>query len=392
MASKLPVKTKLKTTCPECGAEIKLEDTIAAPLIAAKEEEFAAKLKTEMAAAQKKASDQIKAELKDDLEEKAKQLEELKQLGKEREKKLKTAQEKEAQFLAKQRQLEDKERELNLTIEKRITSERDQIMKKVHAEVEQVQGLKLKEKDEQLLSMKRKIEELQKKAAQGSEQLQGEAMELHLEESLNAKFPHDRIEEIPKGISGADLQQHVTTPTGQPAGSILWELKRTKKWSNEWTGKLKTDQRNAAAEMAILVSETRPPGLDTFEFYEGVYVCAPRYALPLAMVTRQTLIAISKTRLAQTGQKDKMALVYDYLTGSQFKHRVEAICEQFQIMQTELTKERAAMGRLWAKREKQIQAVIDNTVGLYGDLEGIAGQSMPQIEGLELELLANEEE
>ncbi len=392
MASKLPVKTKLKTTCPECGAEIKLEDTIAAPLIAAKEEEFAAKLKTEIAAVQKKASDQIKAELNDDLEEKTKQLEQLKQLNKEREKKLKTAQEKEAQFLAKQRQLEDKERELNLTIEKRITTEREQIMKKIHAEVEQVQALKLKEKDEQLLSMKRKIEELQKKAAQGSEQLQGEAMELHLEESLVAKFPHDRIEEIPKGTHGADLQQHVITPTGQPAGSILWELKRTKKWSNAWTGKLKTDQRNAAAEMAILVSETRPPGLDTFEFYEGVYICAPRYALPLAMVTRQTLIAIAKTRLAQTGQKDKMALVYDYLTGSQFKHRVEAICEQFQIMQTELAKERAAMGRLWAKREKQIQAVIDNTVGLYGDLEGIAGQSMPQIEGLELDLLANEEE
>ena len=383
---------QLQTTCPECGAEIKLEDTIAAPLLAAKEAEFAKKLKDARKQAEKAALDKRKDDLSTELEEKNKQLAELQQLQKERDKKLKVAQEKEAQFLAKQRELEDKEREINLTIEKRVTKERTEIIKKVQAETEEGQALKLKEKDEQLLSMKRKIEELQKKAAQGSEQLQGEAMELHLEEGLKAKFPHDQIEEIPKGISGADLQQTVITPTGQPCGSILWELKRTKKWSTEWTRKLKTDQRNATAEIAILVSETRPPGLDTFEFYEGVYVSAPRYALPLAMVTRQTLIGIAKTKQTQTGQKDKMALVYDYLTGSQFKHRVEAICEHFETMANELAKERAAMQRIWAKREKQIQAVIENTVGLYGDLEGIAGQSMPQIEGLELDLLANEEE
>ncbi len=392
MAKHTSIKSHLQTTCPECGAEIKLEDTIAAPLLAEQEAEFQTKLKAERAAATKTAIDKVKTELSDELAAKDKQVDELKRLQKERDKKLKAAQEKEAQFLAKQRELEDKERELNLTIEKRITAERAEIIKKVQTETEEGQALKLKEKDEQLHSMKRKIEELQKKAAQGSEQLQGEAMELHLEEGLKAKFPHDQIEEVPKGISGADLQQTVITPTGQSCGAILWELKRTKKWSTEWTGKLKTDQRNASAEIAILVSETRPPGLDTFEFYEGVYVCAPRYALPLAMVTRQTLIGIAKTRRSQTGQKDKMALVYDYLTGSQFKHRVEAICEHFEIMQSELAKERAAMQRIWAKREKQIQAVIENTIGLYGDLEGIAGQSMPQIEGLELDLLANEEE
>jgi len=381
----------LQTTCPNCGTQIKLEDTIAAPLIAQKEKEFAAKLKTEREVAQKSTADQVKAELALTMESQAKQLSDLKRLSDIQDQKLKTAQEQQAKFLTKERELADKERELNLTIEQRVTTEREQIIKKVHEEVAQTQGLKLKEKDEQLLSMQKKIEELQKKASQGSQQLQGEAMELQLEENLKSRFPHDTIEPIAKGISGADIKQHVTTQTGQSAGAILWELKRTKNWSNEWASKLKTDQRNTSAELAILVSQARPNDIDTFDFYEGIYVCAPRYAVPLALVARQTLIGIAKTKRSQSGQKDKMALVYDYLTGSQFKHRVEAICEQFQTMQDDLNKERATMQRIWAKRDKQINAVIENTVGLHGDLEGIAGQSMPQIDGLELDLLANDD-
>lgn len=392
MANQDPNITQLTTTCPKCGTTIKLEDTIAAPLLAEKEKEFALKLKTERDTAKKQAREQVQAELLLDMEEKTKQLETLKQLDMKREEKLKLAQQKQAEFLAKERSLQDKERELNLTIEKRVTTAREEIIKKVHEDVAEAQSLKLKEKDEQLLSMQKKIEELQKKAAQGSQQLQGEAMELKLEESLTQHFPHDTIKPIAKGISGADIKQQVTLPNGQPAGAILWELKRTKNWSNEWISKLKTDQRNAGTELAILVSEARPNGIDTFDFYEGIYICAPRYAIPLALVTRQTLMGITKSKRAQSGQKDKMSLVYEYLTGNQFKHRIEAICEQFQTMQEDLNKERATMQRIWAKRDKQINAVIENTVGLHGDLEGIAGRSMPQIEGLELNLLANEEE
>ena len=279
-----------------------------------------------------------------------------------------------------------------MTIEKQVGAARQEIFRKAQQQVEESQTLKIKEKDEQLASMSRKIEELQKKAAQGSQQLQGEAMELQLEEALTNRFPLDRIEPIAKGVSGADLRQFVMARSGEEAGSILWELKRTKNWSNDWTSKLKTDQRAAGAEIAILISEARPDGIETFEFHEGVYVAAPRYAVPLALVTRQMLLTVAKTRTAQTGQQDKMAMVYEYLTGSQFQHRVEAICEHFTIMQEELAKERSAMQRIWARREKQIQGVIDNTVGLYGDLEGIAGRAMPQIDGLELDLLANEEE
>lgn len=385
-------QNNLTTTCPNCGTTIKLEDTIAAPLLAEKEAEFKNQLQKAQSQAAEEAAASVRNELGERLAASTKELTTLKARDEEQQKKLKEAQDQQAAFLAKTRALEDRERELNLTIEKQVGAARQEIFRKAPQQVEESQALKIKEKDEQLASMSRKIEELQKKAAQGSQQLQGEAMELQLEEALTNRFPLDRIEPIAKGVSGADLRQFVMARSGEEAGSILWELKRTKNWSNDWTSKLKTDQRAAGAEIAILISEARPDGIETFEFHEGVYVAAPRYAVPLALVTRQMLLTVAKTRTAQTGQQDKMAMVYEYLTGSQFQHRVEAICEHFTVMQEELAKERSAMQRIWARREKQIQGVIDNTVGLYGDLEGIAGRAMPQIDGLELDLLANEEE
>lgn len=385
-------QNNLTTTCPNCGTTIKLEDTIAAPLLAEKEAEFKNQLQKAQSQAAEEAAASVRNELGERLAASTKELTALKARDEEQQKKLKEAQDQQAAFLAKTRALEDRERELNLTIEKQVGAARQEIFRKAQQQVEESQALKIKEKDEQLASMSRKIEELQKKAAQGSQQLQGEAMELRLEEALTNRFPLDRIEPIAKGVSGADLRQFVMARSGEEAGSILWELKRTKNWSNDWTSKLKTDQRAAGAEIAILISEARPDGIETFEFHEGVYVAAPRYAVPLALVTRQMLLTVAKTRTAQTGQQDKMAMVYEYLTGSQFQHRVEAICEHFTVMQEELAKERSAMQRIWARREKQIQGVIDNTVGLYGDLEGIAGRAMPQIDGLELDLLANEEE
>lgn len=382
----------LSTTCPKCGTEIKLEDTIAAPLLARQQQQFETRLKQEREANSKDAMTKARAELGDQLTTTGKELEALRQRDKDQQQKLKAAQDQQAQFLAKERALEDKAREINLTIEKQVTAAKAEMFKQAQKQLEDDQAIKLREKDEQLASMSRKIEELQKKAAQGSQQLQGEAMELHLEDSLRARFPQDRIDEIKKGVSGADIQQTVISETGQPAGAILWELKRTRNWSNDWIPKLKTDMRNAGAELAILVSEARPDGIDTFDFYEGVYVAAPRYVIPLALVTRQTLLNVARLKRAQSGQQDKVGLVYEYLTGSQFKHRIEAIVENFQTMQEDINKERTRLQRHWAKQEKQLQAVIENTVGLHGDLEGIAGRAMPQIEGLALDDLEDDEQ
>ena len=381
----------MKTNCPKCGAEIKLEDTIAAPLLAAKEQEHQAHLKTEREKAEQAATEKAAAKSAELMDAQTKKIAEMEALMAERSEKLKAAQEKEASFIEKERALEDQQRELNLTIQKKVTAASEEILKKARMEAGEAQALKIKEKDEQLASMAKKIEELQKKSAQGSQQLQGEALELHLEDSLAARFPTDRIEPVGKGVNGADLQQFVVARNGDTAGSILWETKRTKNWSHDWPAKLKTDQRAAGADIAILVSEARPDGIESFEFQDGIYVAAPRYVLPLALVTRQMLLGIAKTRTSQSGQKEKSALVYEYLTGNQFRHRFEAICEHFTAMQQELQKERAAMQRIWAKREKQIEGIMNNTVGLYGDLEGIAGRAMPQIDGLTLDHLALEE-
>ena len=41
----------------------------------------------------------------------------------------------------------------------------------------------------------------------------------------------------------------------------------------------------------------------------------------------------------------------------------------------------------WAKREEQTDRVLQATVGMYGDLQGIAGKTLQEIEGLELKAL-----
>jgi hypothetical protein len=192
---------------------------------------------------------------------------------------------------------------------------------------------------------------------------------------------------VPKGEFGGDLIQHVVGPTGQICGSILWEAKRTKNWSDGWLGKLREDQRAAKADVALIVSQALPKGLQTFDLIDGVWVTEPRYAVAVAVALRESLIALSAARLAGEGQQTKMELVYQYLTGPRFRQRIEAVVERFSDMQADLDRERKAMTRLWAKREEQIRAVVEATAGLYGDLQGIAGRSLIQIEGLEMPML-----
>jgi hypothetical protein len=235
--------------------------------------------------------------------------------------------------------------------------------------------------------MQRQIEGLKRKAEQGSQQLQGEALELELEATLQIHFPMDNIEPVKKGEFGGDVLQQVCGPMGQACGAILWESKRTKNWSDGWLAKLRADQRFANAEVAVLVSRALPKDIDTFGHIDGVWITDPRFAIPLAIALRQTLIEVANTRQAQAGQETKMELVYQYLTGPRFRHRVEAIVEKFVDMQADLDREKRAMTRLWAKREAQIQGVIESTVGMYGDLQGIAGRALQEIEGLEVPLL-----
>jgi hypothetical protein len=240
--------------------------------------------------------------------------------------------------------------------------------------------------------MQRQIEELRRKAEQGSQQLQGEALEIELESQLRARFARDQIEPVPKGEFGGDVLHRVFGPTGQACGTILWESKRTKNWSDGWLVKLRDDQRTAKAEIAMIVSSALPKGVESFDLIDGVWVVEPRFALPLAIALRQSLIDVAGSKLAQEGQQSKMELVYSYLTGPRFRHRIDAIVERFTEMQTDLDRERKTMMRMWAKREEQLRGVLDSTAGLYGDLQGIAGRAMGDIESLDILMIETKAE
>ena len=409
--------------CPQCSEEIKLTESLAAPLIKTVQEEYEAKI-TEKETEVSKRENEIRAQLREveraqntideqveeklkleraaiseeearkakraaasDLEAKTKELEELEEVLKQSDQKLEEAQKAEAELRRKQRELDDAKRELELTVEKRVQASVEEVRQKAKQDAEEYLRLTVTEKEEQISSMKRQIEDLQKKAEQGSQQLQGEALELELETRLNVNFSSDCIEPVPKGESGADVLQKVVGPIGQTCGHILWESKRTKNWNDEWLAKLRNDQRAAKAEIAVIVSTALPKDIETFGNRDGVWITQPRFAMPLAGCLRQSLIDVANTRKAQEGQETKMEMVYQYLTGPGFKHRVEAIVEKFSDMQEDLDRERKTMTRLWAKREAQIQGAIESTAGMYGDLQGIAGRELQEIESLEIPLL-----
>ena len=412
--------------CPNCSTEIKLTESLAAPLIqtvrkayeakiAEKEanvskreadilaqqeavenaqkaidDQVAEKLKTERAVIAQEEARKAKLATASDLEEKAKELGELHEVLKQRDEKLKEAQNAQADLIRKQRELDDAKRELELTVEKRVQASVEEVRQKAIQKAEEGLKLKVAEKEEQISSMQRQIEDLKRKAEQGSQQLQGEVLELELEMTLSTKFPLDIIEPVAKGEFGGDVLQSVVGPMGQACGTILWESKRTKNWSDGWLAKLRGDQRSAKAEIAVLVSDAMPKDVDTFGHIDGIWITQPRFAVPLVIALRQTLMEVANTRKAQEGQESKMELVYQYLTGPKFRHRVEAIVEKFSDMQADLDRERKSMTRLWAKREAQIQGVIESTVGMYGDLQGIAGRALQEIEGLETPLLESE--
>jgi hypothetical protein len=410
-------------TCPQCHTEIKLTESLAAPLIEATKLEYEQRLARKEADAVKRETElrereaaliksqealdeqvaekvkqqrgviaaeearKAKLALANDLEQKSKELLEIQGVLKQKDEKLAEAQKTQADLLRKQRELDDAKRELDLTVEKRVQAGLTVTREQAKKEAEEALKFKVMEKEQTITSMQKQIEELKRKAEQGSQQLQGEVQELELETLLSVKFPLDRIQPVPKGEFGGDVLQRVTSPLGQACGSILWESKRTKNWSDGWLVKLREDQRQAKAELAVIVSQALPKDVDTFDLVQGVWVTQPKEALPLAMALRQGLMEVAAAKQATEGQQTKMEMVYDYLMGPRFRQRVQAIVEAFSTMQDDLDKERKVITKQWAKREEQIGRVMQATVGMYGDLQGIAGKTLQEIEGLELKAL-----
>lgn len=408
--------------CPNCKTEIKLTESLAAPLIESTRQQFEQRLaqkdseisqreqamrdrEKQLVEEKRKLDDQVanqvaeqlkaerarviaeesrKAKLASaaELESKARELAELHEVLKTRDEKLAQAQQAQAELIKKQRELDDAKRELELTVAKRVQDGLTEARQLARKEAEDEQKLKVLEKEQTIAAMQKQIEDLKRRAEQGSQQLQGEVQELELENLLRMKFPFDTIEPVPKGEFGGDVLHRVIGSGGQIGGTLLWEFKRTKNWSDAWLVKLRDDQRAAKAEVAVIVSHTLPKGVETFELIEGVWVTHPRAALPVAMILRQSLLEIALARQSSEGQQSKTEMVYQYLTGPRFRQRVEAIVEAFSTMQEDLDKERKAIMKQWAKREEQIERVMTATVGMYGDLQGIAGKSLQEIEGL----------
>jgi hypothetical protein len=351
------------------------------------DEQVATRLNSARADIAREEAQRAKLSCASDLDAKAREVADLQEVLAQRNAKLEEAQKVQTDLLRKQRELDDAKREVDLTIEKRVQSSFAEVRQRAKQEADDGLKLKVVEKEEQIASMQRQIEQLKRKSEQGSQQLQGEALEVELETALRARFPTDCVEPVGKGEFGGDIIQRVTNATGVNCGAILWETKRTKNWSDAWLAKLRVDQRAAKAEVAILISSVLPKDIVTFGRIEGVWIAEPRMAVALAMALRIGLIEIANSKQVQQGQETKMELVYQYLTGSKFRHRVEAIVEKISEMQVDLGRERKAMTRLWAKRETQIQSVIEATVGMHGDLQGIAGKAIQEIEGLELPLI-----
>lgn len=414
---------ELTITCPKCSEKIRLTESLAAPLLIATRKQYELKLAAKDAEVEERESelreqerllrerqasidDQVAERLQKErrkladeeakrarlavageLEAKESEVASLQESLKNASAKVTTLSKAQADLMRRERELEAEKETLALAVEKEVSERLDDVKSKARREAEDALRLKVSEKEQQISGMQKQIEELKRRAEQGSQQLQGEVQELELEKLLASSFPMDRIEPVPKGEFGGDTLQRVVGPLGQACGTILWESKRTKNWSDGWLQKLRSDQRAAKAEVAVLVSVALPKEVETFGLVDGVWVTHSRTVIPVALVLRQTLVEVSLARKSSEGQQTKMELLYDYLVGPRFRQRVQAIVESFSLMTEDLDKERKVITKQWAKREAQIACVMQSTVGMYGDLQGIAGRSLHEIEGLEMKVL-----
>jgi hypothetical protein len=280
----------------------------------------------------------------------------------------------------KLREIEDARKNQELEYQRKLDEERKRIQDAARTAIADEFARKEAQMRTQLESAQREAADLKRKLEQGSQQLQGEALECGLEDMLRAAFPMDEITEVPKGVNGADLLQRVRSPSGQLCGTIVWEAKQTKAFQPAWLAKLKDDQQAVGAELAVLVTSAMPKEVrEPFVRQADVWVTSFPAARPLAEALRGTLVEMHKLRQANLGRSEKMALVYEYITSPQFAQKVKTVVDGFRVMREELDAERAAMTRVWKKREMQLTRMTSGILGVVGDLQGIGEESLPQL-------------
>jgi len=398
--------------CPECGAEINVSDILYhqveeklskdfAEKNAKKEKELKKKLdelkkqkeeidkekellqqkideavKSKLTAEKSKLEKSIRESLK---EETSEQIESLKKELEQKSNQVKELNKTKAEIEKLKREKEELKEEIELQKEKEFSERLKEERIKIKKQVDEASLLKIKELEKQLEDQKALAEEMKRKAEQGSMQLQGEVQELAIEEILKSLFPFDQISEVGKGIKGADVIQIVRNKFGNDCGTILYESKRTKSFSNEWIQKLKADTVSIKADICIIVTEALPDGIDRIGQKDGVWICTFNDLKGLVLVIRESLIKINEAYSSQTNKGEKMQMLYDYLTSNEFRLQVGAIIEGFTDLQNSYIQEKRAMERIWKQREKQLEKVLLNTNHFIGAIKGIAGSSIPDL-------------
>lgn len=334
--------------------------------------EASEKLKAQIEAASKKAAAAAKADAEERIQDMQEQLES-------KTKKLDEYQEQERKLRQQKRELEEAQKEFDIRLERELETKQAAIETRVAESFHQKEA----ELRKQISDAKKANEELNRKLEQGSQQLQGEVLELELEELLTSSFPFDEIMPVAKGANGADVLQAVTSRSGAKCGHIVWETKNAKNWANAWIQKLKDDQQAAGAEIAVLVSNAFPGNSqEVFTQHEGIWLVRPTTIEPVAQALRAILVESQKQRVVSAGRNEKAEAVYDYLCSPQFAQKVRGVIDAYNAMKTDLEAERKAMARLWKKREGQLERITGNIIGVVGELQGISRESLTQLDSI----------
>ena len=376
---------KNKVSCPKCGTQIDLSEAMTASL--------RADITRQLEQTQQQAWQEKLTALENQLHEQHAQKQQAQQLEmqalqrqlNEQAAKAKLAQENELKLREQTRKLEMRQNELDLEVARKLDSERNKLSHELRQQLDAEHHIKLREKQQQIESLRNSLNDAKRKAEQGSQETQGEALEVSLEDALRQLFPQDDIQSVSKGVKGADVLQTVRNSALQECGKILWEVKNTKNWSPAWISKLKDDLRAANAQIPVLLSAVLPPEIKRFGQLEGVWVADMQAYTGVVTVLRQQLLEIEFVRAAHRGQQGKTELVYEYLVGDGFRSKVEAIVEAFDAMEQQLIRERRAMEKQWREREQIIRRMTTNTVGMYGEIKGIVGTTLPEIKQLEMD-------
>lgn len=415
------MQDKILITCPNCSESFPLDETLAGPMIAqvkieaeklvsatrreaeqkiealsakqaeivAKEKELADREASIMSAVnQAIAAERLsiaQAERENAKKELALEIEAEKSRSNDLAAKLEKSQTAELELRQQRDALEQRSKALDLEVARKVDDQRKNIQEQAVKDAEERARLKLAEKDKTISDMQLKLEEAQRKATQGSQQMQGEVLELDFEAALRQFFPQDTIESVKAGARGGDVLQKVMGEMGKSVGTIFWEVKRTQSWGGDWAAKAKQDALLSKAELAVIVSDVLPKGIQDFGPYEGIWTVRPSHAVVLGVALRQGIISTADARQGVLGKETKMERLYAYMVGQDFRSALEGIALPFRELHDELAAEKRATLARWKRQERRIERVLNSVAALQGDLQGIAGSEMPELPGFEFD-------